>query len=97
MQILHKRHEFMSETGHAPENFPDKIIFAIMFNDITDHASKKVQGKFLDSAKEVASHPTRFRPGYWCFCGPGSEQTWDCNESRLLLILLTVSGTNSPL
>ena len=32
--ILHKLQEFMSEAGLAPESFPDRIIFASMFNDI---------------------------------------------------------------
>ena len=68
------------ETGHEPESFPDRIIFASMFNDMTDYGSKKVQGKCL--AKEVATYAARFRLGYWCFCGPGSEQTWTHNESR---------------
>ena len=65
-----------------PESFPDRIIFTSMFNDITDYGGKKVQGKCLDSANEVATCAARFRPGYWCFCGRGSEQTWKYNESR---------------
>ena len=60
----------MSETEHALE-FPDAIIFASMFNNIADHTSKKVQGQCRDSAKEVVPFAARFRPRYWCFCGPG--------------------------
>ena len=56
LQILHKLQELMSVTGHARESFPDRIIFATTVNDITDYISKKVQGKRLDSAKEVASY-----------------------------------------
>ena len=41
-------------------------------------------GECLDRAKEVAACAASFRPGYWCFfSGPGSEQTWTYNESRL--------------
>ena len=36
LQILHKLQEFMSETGPVPESFPDRIIFAGLFNDITN-------------------------------------------------------------
>ena len=53
------------------------------FNDITDYTRKKVQGNCLESAKDVASFAARFRPGSWCFCGPGSKQTWKYTESRL--------------
>ena len=55
-----------------PEMLPERIICASMFNDITEYG-RKVQGKCLNSAKEVASCAAKFRPGYWCFCGPGSE------------------------
>ena len=71
----------MSENGHEPGSFPDRIVFTSMFNDIAAYGSTKVQGKCLDSAKEVASYAARFRPGNWCFCGPGSEQTWKYNKS----------------
>ena len=40
VQILHKLQEFMSETEHAPESFPDKIM----------------QSKCLARAKEVATY-----------------------------------------
>ena len=57
VQILHKLQQFMSETGH----------------DITNWESRKVQDKCLAQANEVATHTARLRPGYWCFCGRGSE------------------------
>ena len=82
LQILHKVQDFMSETEHVPESFPNRIIFTSMFDDITDCVSKKVHGHCLDSAKEVASFAARFKPGCWCFCGPGSDQTWKNNDAR---------------
>ena len=44
----------MSETGHDPESFPDKIIFASMLNDIANSESNKEQTGFLGQTKEVA-------------------------------------------
>ena len=41
-----------------------------------------MQYKSLAQAKEVATHAARFRPGYWCFCGPGSDKNWTYNEER---------------
>ena len=62
-----KNAKIMSESGHAPESVPDRIIFTIMFNDITDCGSRQC----LDSAKEVATCAVRIRHGYWHFCGSG--------------------------
>ena len=41
-----------------------------------------MQWKCLVIAKEVATCRARWRPGFSCFCGPGSEQTWKYNEAR---------------
>ena len=51
VQILHILQVFMSEAGHEPESFPDRIFFASMFNDISDR-SKTVQRKCLGSGKK---------------------------------------------
>ena len=79
--------------GTYPRVFQTESFFTSTFNDITDHASKKVQGKCLDSAKEVASEEARFSPGYCCFSGPESEQTSQdlllngLTERRTILLL----------
>ena len=52
----------MSENGHDFDSFPDGVIFTNMFNDITDRGKRRVRGKCLDSAKEVASYAARLRP-----------------------------------
>ena len=70
---LQKLTAFMSETGHQPESFLDRIIFASMFDDVTNWESRKVQDTCPAPAKEVATYAGRFRPGCWCFCAPGSE------------------------
>ena len=33
-------------------------------------------------ARDVATYAARFRPGYLCFCGSGSEKTWQMNEDQ---------------
>ena len=73
---------FMSKTGHATESFPDRIIFASMFNDNTNWERQKVQDQCPVQAREVASCDAWFRPGFWCSCGSGSEKTWTCKEYR---------------
>ena len=55
----------ISGIGHEPENFPDRIIFASMFKDITIWESPNVRSKCLDQAEEVANCAARFKPGYW--------------------------------
>ena len=70
VQLLHKRHEFMSETGHAPDNLLDMLIFASMFNDITNWEGHMVQKK----ASDVAICAASFRLGYWCFCCLGTRK-----------------------
>ena len=54
LQMLQKLKAFMSEARHEPENIPNRIIFANMFNDITGWERPKVQAKYLVQAKYVA-------------------------------------------
>ena len=82
VQLLHELQEFMSETGQAPESLPDRIIFASMFIDITNWESQKVQNKCLAQATEVALTRQDSDLVIVCFCAPGSEKTWKCNEER---------------
>ena len=49
-----------------------------MFND-TEWTNKGNTETCLHNATEVAAFATHFKPGYWCFLGPTSENTW-CNE-----------------
>ena len=44
LRILHQLQNSMSESG-PPESFPDRILFASMFNNITDYTSRKVARK----------------------------------------------------
>ena len=82
----------------APESFPYKIIFASMFNDITDNTRKRMEWKCLDSKREVDSHAARFRPGVLVrlWSGVGIDlKKW--RVKHLLLNLLMVGWANSLL
>ena len=81
VQILQKLKIFTSEARREPELLTNRIILASMFNDITSWESLAVQAKSFARAKE-SFHAARFRPGYWCFCGPGSAKTRQHNEER---------------
>ena len=72
VHILRKLQEFISETGHEPNSFLAKIIFASMFNEITRWDSLKVQNKCLVRTNDLATYAARFRPGHWWFFGRGS-------------------------
>ena len=53
-------------------------------HDIAGQSTKPESSKqkYIAQAREVSSHAARFRHGYWCCCGPGSEKTWKYNEER---------------
>ena len=82
MRIQGTLKAFMSDTWHEPENIPNRIIFASMFNDITNWERRKVQDECKAQAKEVATYEERLGLGYWCFCGSASEKTLTYHEER---------------
>ena len=82
-------------TGHAPESFPDRIILASMFNDITNWKSPTVQTMCLAQAREVASYATRFRPRCWVSVVQDRERPGHIMSVDHVTNLLTVNGTNS--
>ena len=84
-----------SENGRSPKVFPDRIVSKSPINNITDYGSRKVQNKCPAQANEVATCGARFRPGYLCFCGPGSEQAWKTMGQGQRLVLLTWNGISS--
>ena len=97
VQILHKLQESMSQTGHAPDNFADKIIFSSMFKDIIDYGSKKVQGSVWTVGKK------------WPLIQPDSDlvigfsvvqdrnRPGNTTSQDLLLMLVSGSGATSLL
>ena len=94
MQILTSSKYSCRKPGTDLRVFQNRTMFASMFNDITSWDSSKVQAKCPAQA-EVAKYAARLKPGYrcfwsritqrptyWCFCCPGSEQTWKYDEYR---------------
>ena len=79
LQVLHKVQELMSRTGRAPESLPDRIIFGSTCTNITDCTRKKVQVKFLESAREwhLTQQDSDLVTGV-----PRTEQTWKYNATR---------------
>ena len=61
----------------TPENFTGRIIFMLMFNDISC-GSKDHEQECLANAKLVSLYAKRFCKGQWSFIGPGSEKKWHC-------------------
>ena len=61
----------------TPENFTGRIIFMLMFNDISC-GSKDNEKECLANAKLVSLYAKRFGKGQWSFIGPGSEKKWYC-------------------
>ena len=72
---LQKIQEFFSKMSEEPEDFTGRVIFMLMFNDIS-WGSKDNEKECELSAKLVSIHAKRFSPGRWSFLGPGSEKKW---------------------
>ena len=70
----------MLENGHETVNFPDRTIFARMFND--NHQLAQSQVASPAQANEVATKAANFGLGYWCSFGPGWEKIWRHNEGH---------------
>ena len=84
VQVLHKLQAFMSER-HELESFPDRIIFASMFNDITNWESQKVQSKCVAPANEVAVHASKFTPVTGVSLVQGRKRLGNTTSQDLLL------------
>ena len=52
----------MLETGRAPESFPERIVCASVFNNITNWESQQVHSTCLAQANEAANFIATFRP-----------------------------------
>ena len=75
LQLCNKVQEFMSEMSIEPQEFPGRIIFMLMFNDISWGSQDNEQECEL-SANLVSISARRFSPGNWSFLGPESEKKW---------------------
>ena len=77
MQLSEEVKRLLLRLDETPENFPGRIIFMSMFNDISC-GSKDNEKECLANAKLVSLYAKRFGKGQWSFIGPGSEKKWYC-------------------
>ena len=85
--------DLLSRLGEAPETFTGRILFMLMFNDIScDGEGNK--DECLRNAESVKALARRFGIGQWSFIGPGSEKyssenspqgAWDDIAEQMLL------------
>ena len=69
----------MSETGHEPESFPDRIIFASMFNDKINWENPVVQATCLSHTSrkhEREDHQMNKQAGQTKVQGSTAKQVW---------------------
>ena len=73
LQLYDKVKYLLSRLGETPENFTGRILFMLMFNDIScDRKGNKEE--CLANARVVKVLARKFGVGQWSFIGPGSEK-----------------------
>ena len=81
LQLCEKVKSLRSRLGETPENFAGRILFMLMFNDIScDRKGSK--DECLVNARVVKVLAKRFGIGQWSFIGPGSEKNWSSVEEN---------------
>ena len=75
LQLCNKVQEFLSKMSEEPEKFTGRIIFILMFNDIS-WGSKDNEKECESNAQLVSLYAKRFGAGQWSILGPGSEKKW---------------------
>ena len=75
MQLCGEVKDLLSRLGETSENFPGRILFMSMFNDISCGTRDNEQ-ECLAHARVVSLYARRFGIGQWSFIGPGSEKKW---------------------
>ena len=79
-QLCGKINDLLSDLGQTPETFTGRILFMLMFNDIScDRKGNK--DECLANAGVVKVFARRFGVGQWSFSGPGSEKKWYSAEN----------------
>ena len=72
LQLCDKISNLLSSLGQSPETFTGRILFMLMFNDIScDRYDNK--DECLKNAEFVKTFAKRFGIGQWSCIGPGSE------------------------
>ena len=73
LQLCGKVNDLLSDLGEAPETFTGRILFMLMFTDIScDRKGNKEE--CLANAGLVKVLARKFGIGQWSFIGPGSEK-----------------------
>ena len=81
LQLHGKVTDLLSRFGETPETFAGRILFMLMFNDIS--CDKKDNGEeCLANAKVVSLFAKKFGIGKWSFIGPDSEKKWSSMEEK---------------
>ena len=80
LQLCGKATDLLSTLGEAPETFTGRILFMLMFNDISCD-SKGNKEECLANARVVKVLSKKFGIGQWSFIGPGSEKKWYSAEN----------------
>ena len=75
LQLCGEVKDLLSRLRETPENFPGRILFMSMFNDISCGTRDNEQ-ECLAHARVVSLYARRFGIGQWSFIGPGSEKKW---------------------
>ena len=94
VQIQHMLQEFMFETDHERESFPDRIIFASMFNDITNWEKVRKCKRNVDCKRKSRLH----QDSDLVIGGSvvqGAEKLGHIVKNDHLTNLQVVNGTNS--
>ena len=80
LQLCGKINDLLSDLGKTPETFTGRILFMMMFNDIScDRKGNKEE--CLANAGVVKVLARIFVVGQWSFIGPGSEKKWYSAEN----------------
>ena len=64
------------ERDPTPKNFPDRMIFMNMLNDIDLNGAAEEQMCICNSQQDAAFF-MNLMSDHWCFIGLGSEQPWN--------------------
>ena len=66
-------------SSSTPENFPQRIVFMSMFNDIIWRDTKN-QLTCSENSTMVIEYAKSFALGRWSFLGPSSETKMECHR-----------------
>ena len=80
LQLCDKISDLLSSMGQTPETFTGRILFMLMFNDISSDKNGN-KDECLKNANFVKTFAGRFGIGQWSFIGPGSEKKWYSSEN----------------